>query len=178
MRGRPPTVYNCVCGGIAEMKKTEAGFYFCCEHDPGLVIPAVYTSPGRAAQAWNQRQQKMDNCDRQAVCAYHKRQSYGQYVAGIPVPLPAVRFPKGQPSDRREPHCVNCGMVIPPEAKNMKYCSEVCAEEARSKKKTEGASPSMLSKKETIKVCIRCGKPIPAHDSRRKYCSAECAEQA
>ena len=69
MRGRPPIVCNCVCGGTAVLTKVEEGFLFRCVFDPGLATPAVYTSPGRAAQGWNNRQQKMDNCDRQAICA-------------------------------------------------------------------------------------------------------------
>ena len=85
MRGRLPVVENCVCGGKARIDFGEVGFYVRCERDPGFTSATEYTTPKRAANAWNKAQEEMEQLTRDAVCAYHGRRSYGKYIAGVPV---------------------------------------------------------------------------------------------
>ena len=82
MRGRLPVVVNCVCGGKARIGFGEVGFYVRCEFDPGFASAPEYITPKRAANAWNKAQLEMEQLTRDAVCAYHRRKSYGQYIAG------------------------------------------------------------------------------------------------
>lgn len=82
MTGRTPVLFNCVCGGKARIGRGEVGFYVRCERDPGFASATEYSSRKRAANAWNKEQEQMDQLTVDAVCAYHARKSYGQYIAG------------------------------------------------------------------------------------------------
>lgn len=82
MRGRLPSVVDCVCGGKARIHKGEVGFYVRCERDPGLASATEYCTAKRAANAWNKAQEQMEQLTVDAVSAYHAGKSYGQYIAG------------------------------------------------------------------------------------------------
>lgn len=82
MRGRPPNVCNCVCGGRGRLHLGEYGWSVRCEFDPGFASAPVYKTPKRAAEAWAIAQESMDQTTRDVVCAYHQGKSYGKYIAG------------------------------------------------------------------------------------------------
>ena len=124
---------NCVCGGQGKLQAAEGGWEIRCEHDTGYTTALVFRSVRKAASNWNTRQQYMDNLARDSVCAYHSGQSYGKYIAGLPLPLPAERCPKKDevPGVR----CINCNMLIPANTRSKKYCGPLCAESYRRKQK-------------------------------------------
>ena len=130
MRGRPPSVVDCVCSGKARIHRGEVGYYVRCELDPGFASATEYCTPKRAANAWNKAQEDMEQLARDAVCAYHTRKSYGQYIAGVPVTVTErpEKLVVPEPPDLR---CVCCGLVIPAESTSKKYCSPACAERYR-----------------------------------------------
>lgn len=175
MRGRPPSVCDCVCGGKARIHKGEAGFYVRCERDPGVTSAPEYCTPKRAANAWNSMQNQMAQLSRDAICAYHEGKSYGQYMAGRPPEHPVERYPKKVEGTKiPELRCLCCNMLIPPGSRKRRYCSPICAEKFRLDQKRQ----YYQKKSDDRPACQECGQQIPVGSNRRKYCSAACADIA
>ena len=183
MRGRLPNVVNCVCGGKARIDFAEVGFYVRCEFDPGFASATEYTTPKRAANAWNKAQEEMEQLTRDVVCAYHRRKSYGQYIAGVPVTM-EERPAKPEVPEPPDLRCVCCGLVIPAESTSKKYCSPACAERYREEQqrlrqsRLESACAAEITLDDDRPRCLECGKPIPRGSKKFKYCCAECADKA
>lgn len=144
-----PNVVDCVCGGKARIHRGEVGFYVRCEFDPGFASATEYCTAKRAANAWNKAQLEMEQLTRDAVCAYHRRKSYGQYIAGIPVELPAKREDKSESVAEDVPRCQECGKPMPPNTTRIKYCSAVCADIVMDRQRSASIKRRKLNKNDS-----------------------------
>lgn len=176
-------IANCVCGGRGRLLQGELGFSVRCEFDPGLHMVPSYKHEGKAISEWNIRQAKMDNLDRKAVCAYHKRTSYGklqQEPSAAQQPMKPTEDEETTPASENGAEalrCITCGMLIPPACRSKRYCSPECAEESRRIQK-QGHDQRLRAEAAAQRPqipCAECGKLFPEHGSK-KYCSPACSD--
>ena len=182
LRGTVPELYKCVCGGTAYIRFGELGYTVRCERDPGLAEAPPFRTEKKAIREWNKAQEEMEQLTVDAVRAYHRRLSYGQYIAQLPVAVPAVRYPKKQSAEAPvvELRCLHCGMLIPASSRSKKYCCADCAEKYRDKQKQirKKLAGAIEVPKEPERMCAMCGNPIPPESGRYRYCCEACAQKA